>query len=98
MAAFSTLALLGLAGGAGLFAGKKLAPKPTTAGQPAAPTTTGQATPPVMPTPANQGMSTAVAGAMKKRRQTTAGTSPRYTTPGQSLIAPVDRMRTLLGS
>jgi len=102
MAAFSTMALLGLAGAAGMFGGRKLAPKPTAPAPTTPATTTGTAGAPAPPPTANQSTSENVAKAMqqtmRKRRARPAATTGRYSTPGQSLITPMGGIRTLLGS
>ena len=108
MAGFTTMALLGLAAAGGVFAGRKLGPKPT-----AQPATLGTdpaqgATPPATtPTPpsttetasANTRPASTAATRQRKRAQgrgsrALAGT-PR--TPGQNLLRPAVEPRTLLG-
>jgi hypothetical protein len=98
MAAFTTMALIGLAAGAGMFAGKKLAPKPTTAGNAG---TSAAVTP---PTPLSAVQSAAAntqqaGSAAKKARRRLAGTAGyRAPTVGQSLITPQVEPRTLIGA
>jgi hypothetical protein len=100
MAAFTTMALLGLAGATGMFAGRKLAPKPTgaTTAAPVTPTPTTAPPPPVPASQsASQNTSQAQLTAKKLRRRMTGNTPGSYSTPGQSLITPTVQPRTLLG-
>lgn len=100
MAAFTTMAMIGLAAGAGMFAGKKLAPKPT---QAAAGTTGTGAAAPTPPLSASESTSNntllAMAAQLKKRRRTTNSgvAAPRASTPGQSLIGGTSAPKSLLG-
>jgi hypothetical protein len=99
MAGFTTMALLGLAAGTGVFAGKKLAPKPTTQSTAANATPTPTITPP--PTAAQstaQNVGTAQQAAKKVRRKLTKlGSGGAMSTPGQSLITPTTEPKSLLG-
>lgn len=97
MAAFTTMALIGMAGAAGMFAGKKLAPKPTGAGATATSPTPTPTPPPSTAVAGSANTATAQAAARKtRRRMATVGSTPS-STPGQSLITPTTAPKTALG-
>lgn len=104
MPAFTTMALMGVAAAGGMFASRKLAPKPS--GQTTAPSATTGATAPVTPPTTAESTSTntataRTAGQRARRRATGRGGRTLTGRPGaqtQSLIQPAAEPRSLLGS